>query len=49
MLFVETGGKTEIGELDVATTVEKDVVGFDITERGISMKMASKARAEAYR
>ena len=31
MLFVETGGETKVGELDVAQLVDQDVVGFDIT------------------
>jgi hypothetical protein len=28
----EASGKTEIGKLDVATSVQEDVVGFDITD-----------------
>ena len=30
MLFGETGGKTEVGEFDVATTIQQNVVRFDI-------------------
>ena len=30
---METGGKTKIGELDVTTTVEEDIVWLDITVR----------------
>ena len=29
--FVESGGETEISELDVASPVEQDIVGLDIT------------------
>lgn len=32
MLLVETGGQSEIRQLDVATFVEQDVVRFDITK-----------------
>ena len=32
MLFGETGGEAEIGKLDVAFSVDEDVVGFDVTE-----------------
>jgi len=31
VLLVETSGQTEICQLDVAASVEKDVVRFDIT------------------
>jgi hypothetical protein len=31
MLLVETRRETEISELDVATTVQEDIVRFDIT------------------
>lgn len=31
VFLVEAGGETEISQLDVSTTVEKDVVGFDVT------------------
>ena len=31
MFLVEARRETEIGELDVATSVEQDVVGLDIT------------------
>lgn len=30
MRLLATGGKTEISELDVTTTVKENVVGFDI-------------------
>lgn len=31
VLCVETSGETKVGELDVSTTIEKDIVGLDIT------------------
>ncbi len=33
MLLVETGGKTKVGEFDMTTAVEQDVVRFDVTRR----------------
>lgn len=32
MFLVEAGRKTKVSELDMATSVEQDVVGLDITE-----------------
>jgi hypothetical protein len=32
VLFVESGGEAEIGKLDVASAVDEDVVGLDVTD-----------------
>lgn len=31
MLFMETCRKTEVGKLDVSTTIQQDVVRLDVT------------------
>ena len=32
MLLVETGGETEVGELDMPAAIKEDIVRFDVTE-----------------
>ena len=38
MLFREASGETEIGELDVSTPVQEDVVGFDVTAKLLALR-----------
>lgn len=40
MFFGKTGGKTEIGKLDVPTTVKKDVVWLDVSATIVSFVCA---------
>ena len=52
MLLVEASRETKIGELDVAATVEKDVVRLDITGARVRLSDESLVKlkqSKAYR
>lgn len=44
VLLVEAGGEAEVGQLDVSTAVEEDVVGFDVAGGDGLAGCESKAR-----
>lgn len=44
MELVEASGQTKIRELDVATSVQKNIVGLDISKRVVSISDLSHGR-----
>ena len=37
MFFVKAGGESKISQFDVAAPVKKNIIGFDITARNVSL------------
>jgi hypothetical protein len=48
VLLVESGGEPEIGELDVSTRIDENVVGFDIAAESVC-QVVLRSTAESQR
>lgn len=48
MLRMETSGETEVGEFDVSATVQKDIVGLDVSVQLSANLSVNRRVAQAY-